>query len=79
MRCIKDENGKALSEGAEIKGRWQRYFSRLLDGEVMEDSRSKESECREMHLDLRVCGHISKDEIKDALKKMTNGKAEGPD
>jgi len=26
-----------------------------------------------------VCGHISKDEIKEALKKMTNGKAKGPD
>jgi len=26
-----------------------------------------------------MCGHITKDEIKEALKKMTNGKAEGPD
>jgi len=26
-----------------------------------------------------VCGHITKDEIKEALKKMANGKAEGPD
>jgi len=26
-----------------------------------------------------VCGHISKDEIKEVLRKMPNGKAEGPD
>ena len=25
-----------------------------------------------------MCGHISKDEIKEALKKMTNGKTDGP-
>ena len=26
-----------------------------------------------------MCGHITKEEIKEALKKMANGKAEGPD
>jgi len=36
-RCIKDENGKVLSEDAEIKERWQRCFFTLLNGEVMED------------------------------------------
>ena len=41
VRCIKDENGKVLSENAEIKERWQRYFSKLLNGEVMEDFQSK--------------------------------------
>jgi len=51
VRCIKDENDKVLSEDAEIKGRWQRYFAKLLNGEVMEDSRSRESECRERRLD----------------------------
>jgi len=79
VRCIKDESGKVLCEDADIKGRWQRYFTKLLNGEVMEDSRSRESEWRERHLDPRVCGHISKDEIKDALKKMATGNAEGPD
>jgi len=32
VRCIKDENGRVLSRDAEIKGRWQRYFFRLLNG-----------------------------------------------
>ena len=55
------------------------YFFKLHNGEVMEDSHSMVRECSERRLDPRVCGHISKDEIKDALKKMTNGKEEGPD
>ena len=45
----------------------------------MEDSRSRVREFSERRLDPQVCGHISKDEIKEALKKMTNGKEEGPD
>ena len=79
MRCIKDENGKVLSEDAKIKEIWQRYFSTLLNGKGVEDVRSRERECSERRLDPRLCGHISKDEIKEALKKMANGKAEGPD
>jgi len=46
---------------------------------VIEDSRSRDRECSERQLDPRICGHITKDEIKEALKKMTNGKAEGLD
>ena len=38
VRCIKDEIGKVLSDDVEIKARWQRYFSNLLNGEGMEDS-----------------------------------------
>jgi len=76
VRCIKDENGKMLSDDAEIK---ERYFSKLLNGEMMEDSRSRGRKCSERRLDPQMCGHITKDEIKEALKKMIDGKAEGPD
>ena len=51
VRCIRDENGKVLCEDDEIKERWQRYFSNLLNGEGMEDSRSKERECGERNAD----------------------------
>jgi len=37
VRSIKDENDKVLSEDATIKKRWQIYFSKLLNCEVMED------------------------------------------
>jgi len=51
VRCIKDEDGKVLSKVTEVKGRWQRYFAKLLNGEAIEDSCSRESEGRERHLD----------------------------
>jgi len=37
LRCIKYENSKMLFEDPEIKERWQRYLSKLLNGEMMED------------------------------------------
>jgi len=79
VRCIKDENDKVLSEGAEIKERWHGYFFTLLNGEVTEDSRSRQRESRETDTDPRLGEPISKDEIKETLMKMSNGKAERPD
>jgi len=79
VRCIKDENGKVLSEDAEISRRCQRCFAKLLNDEAMEDPRSRDRECRARRLDQHLCGAIRKDEIKEALKKMSNGKVEGLD
>ena len=50
-----------------------------LNGEAMEDFRSRSRESIESQLDPRFCEPISKDEIKDSLRKMANGKVEGPD
>ncbi|XP_019227603.1 PREDICTED: uncharacterized protein LOC109208900 [Nicotiana attenuata] len=33
VRCIKDEEGRVLLEGAQIRQRWQAYFHRLLNEE----------------------------------------------
>ena len=33
VRCIKDEEGKVLTEDADIRERWQRFFAKLLNGE----------------------------------------------
>jgi len=79
VRCIKDENGKVLSGDAVIKVRWQRYFFKLLNGEVTEASRRRERESRETAHDSRLGELISNDEIKETLMKISNGKAEGPD
>ena len=68
-----------LFEDAEIKEKSQRYFFNLLNGEGMEDFRSRKRECGKRSADPRECGHISKDEIKEAMRKMPNGKTEGPD
>jgi len=55
------------------------HFSKLLNGEVLEDFRSRVRECNERRMDPRMCGLITKDEIKEAFKKMANEKAKGPD
>jgi len=55
------------------------YFFKLLNGEVMEDFQSRERESSESQFEPRLCEPISKDEIKEALKKMSNGKVEGLD
>ena len=79
VRCIKDEDGKVLYEDVEIKGRWQMFFAKLLNGEGMGEAYSRGGEGSDRRIDPWVYAHITKDEIKEALKKMTNGKAEGPD
>jgi len=79
IRCIKDKNSRVLCEDAEIKQRWQMYFSKLLNDEMMEYSQSRSRESSESQLDPHSCEPISKDEIKKSLKKMTNGKVVGPD
>ena len=56
-----------------------RYFSKLLNSEVMEDFRSGERESSERRLDPQLCEPISKNKIREFPKKMTNGKIEGPD
>jgi len=46
---------------------------------VIEDFRSRERDSREGLLDPQFGEPISKDEIKEILKQMSNGKVEGPD
>jgi len=75
VRCIKDEEGKVLTEDVEIKERWQRFFDKLLNGEGVRDDFSRGEEGS----DQLAGDHISKEEIREALKKMSNGKAVGPD
>ena len=79
VRCIKDDNSKVLSEDVEIKERWQRYFSKLLNGEVTKAFQSREAESSERHPDPHLCEPFSKEEIRDTLRKMASGKVEGPD
>jgi len=46
---------------------------------MMEDFRSKERKHSERRLDPRLCEPISKEETKETLKKIANGKVKGPD
>ena len=54
-------------------------FAKFLNGEELGVACSRGGEGSDRHVEPRVCSHITKDEIKEALKKMANGEAEGPD
>ena len=73
VKRIKDENGIVLADEEEIKSRWKTYFERLLNEEnprtVFEDGHANEG----------LCPIVTRCEVKQALKRMKNGKATGPD
>ena len=78
MRDVLKVNGIVLVEEAEIRERWQRYFCKLFNGENVYSLRAKRG-VQEGHLNIRECSRISKEEVKEALKKMKSGKTVGPD
>ena len=78
IRCIKDEDGKVLVEEATIQERWRSYFSTLFNDES-EYSTNLESGVQEGHLVEGACSCISKEEVRDALRKMKSGEVAGPD
>ena len=80
MRCIKNEEGKVLVTDGDIKDRWKSYFYKLFNdrGEGLycdwEDLITREGD-----LNLSFYRRIQIGEVKEALKKMENGKTVGPD
>jgi len=52
---------------------------KLLNGEGIEEFRSRKRESSKRRIDPQLCEPISKDKIRESLKKMTNEKVEGPD
>jgi len=78
VRCIKGEDGQVLVEESEIRERWRSYFARLFNGENIYPQRT-ENEVQGGHMNGRECSRISKEEVKEALRKLKSGKAVGPD
>ena len=79
IRCIKGEDGKVLVEDARIQERWQSYFCKLFNGEVSNVSRRTELLEREEQHNYSPERPITREEVKEALRKMKSGKAVGPD
>ena len=73
VRHIKDEQGRVLYDEMDIKQRWKNYFELLLNVEnprqVVEYGQPNDVEVED----------IGRQEVKDAIKKMKNEKAVGPD
>ncbi|KAH1262945.1 Phosphoinositide phospholipase C 6 [Glycine max] len=77
VKCVKDEEGKVLVHEKDIKERWKAYFHNLFNDGYGYDSSSLDT--REEDRNYEYYRRIQKQEVKEALKRMSNGKAVGPD
>ncbi|XP_070044881.1 uncharacterized protein [Nicotiana tomentosiformis] len=79
VRCIKDEEGRVLLQGAQIRQRWQSYFYRLLNEEGDMGIVLGELEYSEQQRDFGYCRRIRVGEVVGAMRKMSRGRATEPD
>ncbi|KAH1194138.1 Craniofacial development protein 2 [Glycine max] len=77
VKCVKDEEVKVLVHEKDIKERWKVYFHNLFNDGYGYDSSSLDT--REEDRNYKYYRRIHKQEVKEALKRMSNGKAVGPD
>ncbi|KAL5155233.1 LINE-1 retrotransposable element ORF2 protein [Glycine soja] len=77
VKCVKDEEGKVLVHEKDIKERWKVYFHNLFNDGYGYDFSSLDT--REEDRNYKYYRRIQKQEVKEALKRMSNGKAVGPD
>ena len=76
VKCIKNEREQLLVKEDEIRHRWQEYFNKLFNGEnenttvKLDDSFDDTSR--------RFVRRIQESEVGEALKRMKEGKAMGP-
>ena len=81
VMCIKDEDGRALVEDVEVQERRRGYLCKLFNGEGLEVN----GDLRPEHLvgeeqqNFRSGQPITREEVKEVLRKMKSGKAVGPD
>lgn len=73
IKQIKDQEGVVLRKEEDIVKRWKEYFEQLLNEEnnrlIREDGQ----------VNIGMVMRFSRQEVLNALKKMKNGKATGPD
>ena len=74
VRVIKSNNREILVEEANVKQKWKEYFQKLLNEENPKERRRIRTEKRG-----RDVANISVEEIRNVLRKMEKGKAQGPD
>ncbi|KAH1211080.1 LINE-1 retrotransposable element ORF2 protein [Glycine max] len=77
VKCVKDEEGKVLVHEKDIKERWKAYFHNLFNDGYGYDSSSLDT--REEDRNYKYYRRIQKQEVKEALTRISNGKAVGPD
>jgi len=76
VRCVKGEDCKVLVLDTTIRERWQGYFSLLFNGGSV-DSLCLARGVQEGYPHDRACSCVSKEEVKDVLRRVKSGKAVG--
>jgi len=79
VRCIKDEDGKVLVEDAKVQERWQSYFYKFFNGKRFDVFHHTTHLARDEQPSSQPCCLITREEVKEAQRKMKVGKAVGPD
>ena len=74
VRVIKDENDSVMVNSEAVLKRWKEYFEKLMNKENNRDPRTEEAEV--VNKDINC---ISREKVKNALRRMKKGKAVGPD
>lgn len=74
IKCIKDNDGRVLTNDEEIKGRWKAYFEKLMNEE-----NDWSGMLRNEPVNIGVVKEVSVEEVKIDVQTMKNGRATGPD
>ena len=74
VRIIKDENGNVMVNLEAVLKRWKEYFEKLMNEENNREPRTEEAEVVKEEVNC-----VSREEVKNALRRIKKGKAVGPD
>ena len=74
VRVIKDENDNVMVNSEAVLKRLKEYFKKLMNEENNREPRTEEAEAVNKEINC-----VSKEEVKNALRRMKKGKAVGPD
>ena len=80
VRCIKNEIGNVSVTDKDIKNRWEPYFYKLFNDGIEDSSCVLEDlTVNERERNRMFYRRIKVSEVREALKRMENGKSIGPD
>ena len=74
VRVLKDENGNVMVNSEAVLKRWKEYFEKLMSEENNREPRTEEAKVVNKKVNC-----VSREEVKNALRRMKNDKAIGPD
>ena len=74
VRVIKDENGNVMVNSEAVLKRWKEYFEKLRNEENSREPRTEEAEVVSEEVNC-----VSREEVKNAVRRMIKDKAVGSD